>query len=178
MKKVISIICLVAFICTVSFAAAWAVEKKVDVKPDAKKEAVVEPTAKEKAEIEKKVDLFYKVVAYGEEQKNPIILISAVKIFDDLGFSTIAKPGKDAKAVYERVALLDQAKLYAANDGELLAVIEKVQTPPEEVAVRSRHGGGGYRGHGGSGGYYGNNYGGHRGGGYYGGHYRGGGGWR
>lgn len=171
MKKVISIICLVTFICTVSFTAAWTAEKK---------EAGAVPTAKEKAEIDKKVDLFYGVVAYGEEQKNPLIMITAVKLFDDLGFTDIAKPGQDAKgtAVYNRLGLLDQAKLYAANDAELLAVIEKVQNPPEEVAVRGHHGHG-YRGHGGHGGYYGHG----RGyGGYYGGHYRGHyrphGGWR
>lgn len=168
MKKVISIICLVAFICTVSFTAVWAADKK---------EAAAVPTAKEKAEIDKKVDLFYKVVAYGEEQKNPVIMISAVKIFDDLGFTDIAKPGKDAKAVYDRAGLLSLAKEYAANDAELLAVIDKVQTPPEQIAVRGHHGDR-YRGHGGDGGYYGHNYGGHRGGGHYGGHYRHHGGWR
>ena len=136
-----------AFICAGFSAAVWAQEKK----PEAKKEAPVMPSDKDKAEVAKNVDLFYKVVSYGEAQKNPLILISAVKLLDDLSFSSILKPGQDEKgtAVYDRVSLLNQAKQYAANDAELLAVIEKVQNPPEQTAVRGygHHGHGGYYGH-------------------------------
>jgi len=38
------------------------------------------------------------------------------------------------------VALLGQAKQYATGDEELLAVIAKVQEPPEKTAVRGHHG--------------------------------------
>ncbi|MBA4418291.1 MAG: hypothetical protein C0392_10340 [Syntrophus sp. (in: bacteria)] len=148
MKKIICIICFMAFICAGFSTAVWAQEKK----------APVMPSDKEKAEVAKNVDLFYKVVSYGETQKNPLILVSAVKLLDDLSFSSILKPGQDEKgtAVYDRVSLLNQAKQYAANDAELLAVIDKVQTPPEQTVVR--HGG---HGHGGHGGYYGHHWRGH-----------------
>jgi hypothetical protein len=147
MKKIMCIMCLAMFVCAVGFTAVWAQDKK----PEAKQEAAKPLDAKEQVEYSKKVGLFYEVVAYGEAQKDPLVMISAVKLLDDLPFGGIAKPGTDEKnpARYDRVALLDQAKQYAAGDTELLAVIAKVQDPPEKTAVRG-HG----RGHGGHYGYY------------------------
>lgn len=129
------------FVCAMSFTVVYAQEKK----------AVVAPSEIEKAETAKKVELFYQVVTYGETQKSPLVIISAVKLLDDLSFSGIAKPGEDGKsgAKYDRVGLLNQAKELAKGDAELLAVIAKVETPPEMTTVR------GHGGHGGYGGYYG-----------------------
>jgi hypothetical protein len=123
------------FICAVFFTAAWAQDKK----PDEKQVAATVMDDKEKADILIKVDLFYKVVSYGEDQKNPLILISAVKLLDDLPFDSIPKQGQDEKtgAQYDRLSLLNQAKGYAPGDTELLALIEKVQNPPETTEVRS-----------------------------------------
>ena len=49
MKKMVSIICLMLFACSVSFTVAWAEEGK----PEAKKEAAVKMDEKEKAEENK-----------------------------------------------------------------------------------------------------------------------------
>ncbi len=165
MKKLLCIVWVMALICAVSFTVVGAQEKK----PEAKKDAVVMPDAKEQAEVAKKVELFYEVVSYAEAQKNPLIMVSAVKLLDDISFSGIVKPGQDEKtgAKYDRTGLLKQAKDWAAGDNELLAVIAKVQDPPEQTAVR-HHGGphhGGYYGHGG---YW---HGGHWRGGYHGRHW-------
>lgn len=149
MKKSLCIVWVLALICAVSYTAVWAQEKK----PEAQKDVVVMPDAKEQAAVAKKVDLFYQVVSYGEAEKNPLILIGAVKLLDDISFAGVVKPGQDEKtgARYDRVALLSQAKEYAAGDTELLAVIAKVQDPPEQTTVRHHGGyhGGGYYGHGG-----------------------------
>ncbi len=144
MKKTLCIICMIMFVCAVGFSAAWAQEKK----PEAKQEAAKPMDAKEQAEYSKKVDLFYKIVAYGESQKDPLVMLSAVKLLDDLPFGGVAKPNTDEKnpVRYDRVALLDQAKQYAVGDEELLTVIAKVQTPPEKTAVRG-HGHGHGHGH-------------------------------
>ncbi len=140
MKKAVCIVWLMVFMCAVSFTAVWAQEKKPDTKPTATK--TLDP--KESAEFSKKVGLFYQVVSYGEAQKDPLVILTAVKLLDDLPFAGIAKPGKDEKTVtrYDRVALLDEAKQFAAGDDELLAVIAKVQEPPQKTEVRG-HG----RGH-------------------------------
>jgi len=128
------------FICASSFTTVWAEEKKTD----AKKEAAPAMTDKEKAEYAKKVDLFIQLATYGETQKDPLVMLSAVKMLDALPFKGIIKPGQPEKrgACYEREALLNEAKQFAAGDKELLAVIAKVQTPPEKIAVRGHHGGG------------------------------------
>ena len=134
MRKTTVIFCLLMFVCTLSLTAAWSEEKK----PEGAKEASVMPTKKEKDEAAKQVDLFYRLVAYGEAQKSPLILVSAVKLLDDLSFAKIAKPGQDKKGTdyYDRVALLDQAKEYAAGDTDLLGVIAKLKDPPEQTDVR------------------------------------------
>jgi len=133
------------FICASSFTTVWAEEKKTD----AKKEAAPAMTDKEKAEYTKKVDLVNQLATYGETQKDPLVLIGAVKMLDELPFKGIVKPGEQGKAGtrYDRETLLKEAKQYAAGDKELLAVIAKVQTPPETTAVRGRHGGGHGGGH-------------------------------
>jgi hypothetical protein len=151
MKKTLWLICLSVFMVAVSFAAVGAAEKAPEMKP----EVVKTLDAKEQAEFSKKVDLFIQAASLGEDMKDPLILVSAVKMLDDLPFDGIAKPGTDEKnpARFERKALLDQAKKYAAGDSELLAVIAKVETPPLKTAVRGHHGGyhdryydrGGYR---------------------------------
>ena len=134
MKKIICIICLMMFVCGMSFSVLWA----QDAKPEAKQEAAATLSAKDKADYSKKVGLFYQVVNYAETQKDPLVMLSAVKLFDNLPFGGVAKPGKDEKnaASYDRKELLNQAKEYAAGDTELLAVIAKVQEPPEKTAVR------------------------------------------
>jgi hypothetical protein len=142
MKKTLLILLAMVFVCTLSFAGAWAQDKK----PEAKKEAAATMDAKEKAIFSKKVGLFYQLVAYGEAQKDPLVLLNAVKVLDDLPFKGIAKPGQDEKtgARYDRTILLNEAKEFAAGDNELLAVIAKVEEPPEKTAVRGHHGYHGY----------------------------------
>ncbi|MBA4371431.1 MAG: hypothetical protein C0402_01070 [Thermodesulfovibrio sp.] len=131
MKKNFWLICLLVFISTVSFSAVWAEEKKADAKT---------PDAKQKAELSKKADLFVQVAAYGEEQKDPMLMLSAVKMMDELPFKGIEKPGDKTGALYSRDAMLKQAKEFAAGDTELLAVIAKVQDAPETTDVRYRGG--------------------------------------
>jgi hypothetical protein len=154
MKKTLWFISLTVFMFASSFTVM--AEEKA---PVTKKEAAPTMTAKEKAEFAKKVDLFIQLATYGETNKDPLVMLGAVKMLDALPFAGIVKPGEPEKggARYERDALLNQAKLFAAEDQELLAVIAKVQTPPEQVAVRGGHGGrggGGHGGYGGRGGYY------------------------
>ncbi|MHC1727849.1 MAG: hypothetical protein AB9866_17910 [Syntrophobacteraceae bacterium] len=155
MKKTACIILSLALVFAVSFTAVWAQEKKVENQ----QVTAAAPDDKEKAEFTKKVDLFYQVVSLGEAQKDPLVLITAVKLLDSLPFKGVVKDsvkeGQDPKDAprYDRVALLNQAKELAAGDKELLAVIAKVQEPPEKTEVRRHgrhHGGhGGHRGHGG-----------------------------
>ncbi|MBA4416496.1 MAG: hypothetical protein C0392_01090 [Syntrophus sp. (in: bacteria)] len=142
MKKMFCIICVMVFVCAMAITAVWAQDKK----PDATKQAAAMPDAKDSAEFSKKADLFIQIASYGEANKDPLILISAVKLLDSLPFDGISKPGQDGKsgAKYDRVALLGQAKQYAAGDEELLAVIAKVQEPPEKTAVRGHGGHGGH----------------------------------
>jgi hypothetical protein len=139
MKKVLWLVCVSVFAVVASIASVGAEEAK----PEMKKEVVKTVDPKDKAAYSKKVDLFIQTATLGEDMKDPLILVSAVKMMDDLPFEGIAKPGKDEKkpALYDRKALLDQAKQYAAGDSELLAVIAKVETPPQKTAVRGYHGG-------------------------------------
>lgn len=139
MKKTLWLICLSVFLVAVSFAAVGAAEKAPEMKP----EVVKTMDAKEQAEFSKQVDLFIQTVSLGEDIKDPLVLVAAVKMLDELPGKAIAKPGKDEKnpVFYDRKALLDQAKQYAAGDSELLAVIAKVETPPLKTAVRGHHGG-------------------------------------
>lgn len=144
MKKTLWFITLTVFICASSFATVWAEEKKAEAKQD----VTATMTAKEKVEYAKKADLFIQLATFGETQKDPLLIISAIKVMDDLPFKGIVKPGQPEKggAYYDREALINQAKQYAAQDSELLAVIAKVQTPPEKTEVRGHHGPHGYQG--------------------------------
>jgi hypothetical protein len=132
------------FFCAISFGNLMAQDAKSPAKP----EAASTLTDKDKAEFSKKVGLFYQVVSYGESQKDPLVLLTAIKLLDDLPFDGIAKPGQDEKsgARYDRTSLIAEAKKIAAGDDDLLAVIAKVETPPEKTAVRygGHHGQGRY----------------------------------
>jgi len=139
MNRILMLICLSLALVAFPFTVVGAEEKK----PETEKEVVKTMDAKEKAEASKKAELFIQTATAGETMKDPVILVAAVKMLDDLPFKAIAKPGSDEKkpVFYDRKAMLDQAKQYAAGDSELLAVIAKVETPPEKTAVRGPHGG-------------------------------------
>jgi hypothetical protein len=151
MKKTIFLISAIVFMFVFSLSAAWS----QDNKSVAKKEAVAAPEDKEQAEILKKVDLFYQVVSDGEAQKNPLILIAAIRLFDSLPFTGLVKPAQDDKkdvSVYNRTVLLNEARQYAAGDTELLALLAKIENTPESTEVRGQYdrgGPGNYYRHGG-----------------------------
>jgi hypothetical protein len=132
MRKTLWSTCLAVLVCVAPLALA------AEEKPEAKPEAAPVMTAKEKADFGKQVDLFVQVVAYGETQKDPLVLLTAVQILDDLPFAGVAKADAKDKSTYDRAALLNQAKDYATGDAELLAVIAKLQDAPEATAVRGR----------------------------------------
>ena len=157
MKRNKWFICLMVFVCILSFTAVWAQEKK----PDTKKEEALKLDPQEMVDYSKQVELFIQFVSFAESKKDSLIMIGAVRMLDAMPFDGIAKPGTDEKARYERGALLNQAKEYAAEDKEVLAMIDKLKEVPEKTAVRGHHGG--HRGgHGGGhhGGYHGGGYGG------------------
>ena len=134
MKRTFLFTSLVAFLCALPLSSAGAEEKK----PEAKPAAAPAMTDKEKAEFTKKVDFFVQVASYGETQKDPLALVTAVKLLDDLPFTSIARPGEGDKSgpPYDRDTLLSLAKTNAGGDAGLLAIIEKVQDAPEPTAVR------------------------------------------
>ena len=149
MKKTPWLTCLAVLACATAFAAQAAEQPKAA----AKSNAGPAMTAQEKATFAKQVDLFTQVATAGETQKDPLLLLSAAKMLDELPFGGIERPEAKAEAkagakaepkVYEREALLNLAKEYATGDAELLAVIAKVQEAPEPTAVRGhvreRHG--------------------------------------
>jgi hypothetical protein len=127
--------------------AACAIPLVVSAVEQAKPEAGPAMTAKEQADLKQQVELFSDIVTAGEAQKDPLLLVTAVKILDQIPAGVQKGEGKDA-GVYERDALLTEAKEYAAGDAELLAVIGKVEAAPEATAVR------GHRHHGDGPGYY------------------------
>jgi hypothetical protein len=139
-KKTMWLTCLTVLACGITFAAP------PPEKAAAKPAAAATMTAQEKAALAKQIDLFAGVAAAGETQKDPLLLLSAVRMLDQLPFSGIAKP--DGKENYSRDALLAQAKECAAGDAELLAVVAKLQDASEATAVR------GWRHHGDGPGYY------------------------
>jgi hypothetical protein len=141
-KKILWTTSLVALACVTALAVAAAQETQTPAKPAAGQAM----TAKEKADLSKQVDLFTQIASAGETEKDPLMLLTAVKLLDQLpAFGGIAKPGATDKSTYSRDALLAEAKEYATGDAELLAVIAKVQDAPEATAVRGhRHHGDGY----------------------------------
>lgn len=139
MKRVPCLICLAALVLIFSLASVGTA-----------KEGVVMPTDSEKAEVGPKVELFSRTVSYGEAGKNPLVLLSAVSLLDELSFTRVARPGGEGKeSFYDRASLLSLAKKYADGDAELLRVIAKVENPPEKTVVRGQwdgHGGYYHRG--------------------------------
>jgi hypothetical protein len=133
MKKTLWSTCLAVLVCVAPFASA-----AEETKPEAKPEAAPVMTAKEKADFAKQVDLFAQVVSYGETQKDPLALLTAVQMLEDLPFGGVAKADAKDKSTYDRAGLLSLAKQYATGDAELLAVIAKLQDAPEATAVRGR----------------------------------------
>lgn len=134
MKRTLMFTGLAALLCAVPLANARAEEKKPEVKQE------VGPTmdAKETANFSQKVDLFVQVASYGETQKDPLALVTAVRMLDELPFGGVAKAGEGDKSgpPYDRDALLNLAKEAAAGDAGLLAIIQKLQDAPEPTAVR------------------------------------------
>lgn len=135
MKRMLGFTCLAVVVGATPFAV-WAADEKAEAKPES---AVM--TTQEKADYAKRVALFSDVASYGETQKDPLVLLTAVKMLDDLPFGGIAKAGaKDASGTkYDRAGLLSLAKTNAAGDAELLAVITKLEEAPEPTTVRGRH---------------------------------------
>lgn len=141
MRKTLWLTCLAVLVSASAFAQA-AEQPKAPAKPAAGPAL----TAEEKATFSKQVDLFTQVATAGETDKDPLLLLSAVQMLDQLPFDGIERPGAKADAgakvepkTFDREALLNLAKEYAAGDAELLAVIAKVQEAPEPTAVRGRH---------------------------------------
>jgi hypothetical protein len=71
-----------------------------------------------------------RVVAFGQENHDPLALITAVRMLNDLG-ANVAIPGTDTGAtgeqsqpVFDPVALLEEAEGYAGEDAELMAMID------------------------------------------------------
>jgi hypothetical protein len=130
MKKYLLLICLLTFVCALSFSSVWAAEVK--------KEKAAKMDAKQEAEFAKKVELFTGVASYAETNKDAIAMVSAIKMLDQLPFDGIVKPGQPEKggARFDRATMVNQAKEYAAGDAETLAVIAKVQDVPKKIDVR------------------------------------------
>lgn len=115
MKKYFGIMCLMVISGLFSVTAVWSQDAKVDYSKD--------------------VDLFIQVVTYGEAKKDPLAMISAVRMMDTLGFDSITNESTEVR--YERGELLNKAKEFATGDKELLGMIAKVGD--EKTAVRGRH---------------------------------------
>jgi hypothetical protein len=130
MKKYLLLICLLTFVCALSFSSVWAAEVK--------KEQAAKMDAKQEAEFAKKVELFTGIATYAETNKDAIVMVSAIKMLDQLPFDGIVKPGQPEKdgARFDRATMVKQAKEYAAGDAETLAVIAKVQDVPKKIDVR------------------------------------------
>jgi hypothetical protein len=137
MKKTLLLACLAVLVCVTSFAAPAAEQPKAAAAAD----AAPAMTAQEKAAFAKQVDLFAQVASYGEKEKDPLVLLTAVKMLDDLPFGGIGKADAKDKGAYDRAGLLALAKQNATGDAELLAVIAKLEEAPEATAVRGRRDG-------------------------------------
>jgi hypothetical protein len=126
-------------VCASSYTAVWAVDSKPDAKPAAAATAAsASLDKKQQAELSARADAFLNMVSYGEAEKDPIVLLSAVKLLDSLPFASVSttdEKGKEAKQ-FDRDTILKQAKEFAAGDTELLAIIAKVQDAPAKTEVR------------------------------------------
>jgi hypothetical protein len=162
MRKNVWFVAFLSFVCLFTFSIVGAQEKK----PEAAEEKTAKLSHKDMAPFAKEVRMFSQLVAFGEANKDALVMVSAVRLMDSLPFQGIAKPGKEGKSDtrFERSALLNQAKEFASGDAEVLAVIAKLQEVPEKTDVRGHHD----RRHGGSHGHHNwGNHGGYHGGGYY-----------
>jgi hypothetical protein len=130
MKKYLLLICLLTFVCALSFSSVWAAEVK--------KEQAAKMDAKQEAEFAKKVELFTQLATYAETNKDAIAMVSAIKMLDQLPFDGIVKPGQPEKGGdrFDRATMVKQAKEYSVGDAEALAVITKFQDVPKKIAVR------------------------------------------
>lgn len=133
--------CVAFFLCASFCTGVWAVDSKPDTKPAASATAAAASLDKKQhAEFAARADVVLQMVSYGEAEKDPIVLLSAVKLLDSLPFpsvSTTDEKGKEIKQ-FGRDSILKQAKEFAAGDTELLAVIAKVQDAPVKTEVRGR----------------------------------------
>ncbi len=139
MKRTLWLTCLAVLVGATALAAQAAPPEAA--KAADKPAAAPTLTAQEKATFSKQVDLFTQVATAGETEKDPLLLLSAARMLDELPFGGIERPKAKPDAeptVYSRDELLKLAKEYAAGDAELLAVIAKVQDAPEPTAVRGR----------------------------------------
>ncbi len=71
-----------------------------------------------------------RVIAFGQEHQDPLALLTAVRMLNDLG-AHVAMPGaqseptgEQAQQMFDQVALLEEAEGYAAGDAELVAMID------------------------------------------------------
>jgi hypothetical protein len=71
-----------------------------------------------------------RVIAYGQENQDPVALLTAVRMLNDLG-AHVAQPslssapvGEQQQPTYDPVALLEEAQGYAAGDEQLIAMID------------------------------------------------------
>ena len=71
-----------------------------------------------------------RVIAFGQANHDPLALITAVRMLNDLG-ANVAIPGTDAGAtgeqsqpVFDPVALLEEAEGYAGGDAQVMAMID------------------------------------------------------
>lgn len=72
-----------------------------------------------------------RVIAYGQQNQDPVALLTAVRMLNDLGAhvaqpSTDAAPtGEQSQPVFDPVALLEEAEGYATGNDALLAMIDE-----------------------------------------------------
>ncbi len=152
MKKTLCVFGTVVFLCVFIFGTVFAQEKGVN-----SAKATVKTPDNENVEIERQVEIFYRVVAAAETQKDPLIMLGAIRMFDELQFTGIVKPGKtdtQPDSVYDRMYLLREAKKYANEDAEMIALLEKIERSPETTEVRGHPGRRGPGSPGGPGRYY------------------------
>jgi len=85
-------------------------------------------SAQEAMEYSKKAEIANYVISIGTENKDSLLLLSGVKLLDEIpaGVVKLGQTGKGA-ATYDRDALLDQAKIFAGKNKNLLEVIADVK---------------------------------------------------
>lgn len=182
MNTKLKTICTLIFVGILSCTTAFGEEQKGQ---EVEKTEAPKFDPAQMADFSKEVAMLSQVATFAEANKDALVMVGAVRLLDSLPFDGVAKPSADEKADvrYDRKEMLKQAKEYASEDKEVLAVIAKLEDVPEKTEVRrgghdGNHGGyhGGYQGGGYYGGHRGDGYRGGYNGGYHGG-YHGGGYW-